>query len=100
MFFSAVMCGNKLNAWENRADGTPMPQQRLVGVFDGAVVELNCAAGWIFEAGHDPQQRRLAAAGRPDEREAMRAVELEAHAVQHRVRVEALGHVAQAKFHT
>ena len=53
-----------------------------------------------LEAGDYAQQGRLPATGRPDEREAMRAVELEAHAVEHRVGVEALGHIAQAKFHT
>ena len=71
-----------------------MPQQRLVVYSIGLSFSTTVAAGRIFEPGHDPQQGRFAAARRPDQREAMDAVELEAHAVDHGVRAEPLHHIA------
>ena len=90
----------KIERLEHRADGAAMPQQRLVVIFDRLVVEDDRAAGRIFEPGHDPQQGRFAAARRPDQREAMDAVEFEAHPVDHGMRAEPLHHVLEAKFHT
>ncbi len=100
MFLQRRHVREKIEGLEHRADRAAMAQQRLVVILDRLVVQHDRAAGRIFEPGHDPQQGRFAAARRPDQREAMDAVEFEAHPVDHGVRAEPLHHVLKAKFHT
>ena len=76
-----------------------MREQRLIRVIDLAAVEGDGAGAWIFQPCDKPQQRRLAAAGRPDQREAMHVVAGEIDAVEHGVRAELFHEAGQLKFH-
>ena len=53
----------------------------------------------MLQAGHDSEQGRFAAAGRPDQRQRMHLLKLERHAVQRHVGAESLGDLLQAQFH-
>ena len=52
----------KIVGLEDRADGAPVSQQRLVGVVHARAVERDRARAGVFQPRHKPQQRGLAAA--------------------------------------
>src|SRR4029077_14112280 len=52
------------------------------GLLDRAAVEQHLARTGMFEAGDDAQERRLAAAARPDARDELAALDVEADAAQ------------------
>ena len=95
MFFSTVMCGNRLKLWKTmptslaqRVDVDPPPA-------DAVAVEADLAAFDRLECVDAAQQRRLAAARGTDEADDLVQVDVEVDAAQHLVRAERLVHVAE-----
>ena len=66
---------------EHHADVPLLRRQRPTGAADHGVAELHDAAVGHLEARHQPQQRGLAAAGRPEQREELAVGDVEAHAL-------------------
>ena len=66
---------------EHHADVAFLRRQRPAGTADDGVAELHDAAVGHLESGHQPQQRGLAAAGRPEQREELAVGDVEAHAL-------------------
>jgi hypothetical protein len=71
------------------------PALRRADVADVEAVDQNGAGGEVLEAGDQPQQRRLAAARRPDEHGEFAVLDLEIDAVDDAHGAEALAHAFQ-----
>ena len=61
-----------------RSGGTKNPAR---GVADDRVADADAAAGVLFEPGHHAQRRGLAAAGRPEQRDELAALDAQIDAV-------------------
>ena len=82
------------------ADRLAVPSQRLLVAGQRAAVEGHAAGHRHVEPGEDPQERRLAAAGRAHEHERLNLAGGECEPVEHRGGVEPLREVCDVKFHT
>ncbi|MNL46428.1 hypothetical protein D3C87_1691370 [compost metagenome] len=72
----------------------------LHGLLRGIVVaEEDRAVGRAFEAGNQPQKRRLARAGRAQERDQLARADVERDVVERRKAAEFLAYVLNADFH-
>ena len=73
----------------------------LHGLVRGVLVaEEDRALGRPLQPGDQPQQRRLAGTGRPEQRDQLARADVQRDVVQRRKAVELLAHVGDANFHS
>src|SRR5689334_20129288 len=88
----------KIEGLKNNANGATITQQCRFLEFNRFTVEFDASAVGNFQSCQNSQQRCLAAAGGPDQDEAMRLLQNQRYGFQSLVCIEAFGQIGDFKF--